>query len=141
MANPKTSTQVATLDDDDDFGGTAAATIEPAVPSLKSNGVHIDAEKIGLSGDEVELYIYSGKEDGERDAVFIQLDLEGGTLSYQVPRDTWCKIPVEVFEATIGTAELEIHEPNRSGDGTSVRTTPRYNYKVRRVVKQVQAQR
>lgn len=133
----KNQAQVATLDDlDPPLTGKGAdeAQIEPAVPSLKTNGVHLDPKRMGLSGEEVEIYIYSGKDDGERDAVFIQLDIEGGTLSYQVPRDKWCKIPTEVFEATIGSAELEIHEPNGRGDGVSVRSTPRFNYKTRRVV-------
>ena len=113
--------------------------LEPAVPTLKPTGrsVVIDPKKSGLSGDEVEIFIYSGREDGERDAVFVQLDIEGATLSYQIPRDTWSRIPVEVFEATIDNATMELFEPDpRSDGGLSIRQTPRFNYKVRRTVKQ-----
>ena len=113
--------------------------LEPAVATLKPTGrsVVIDPKKSGLSGDEVEIFIYSGREDGERDAVFVQLDIEGATLSYQIPRDTWSRIPVEVFEATIDNATMELFEPDpRSDGGLSIRQTPRFNYKVRRTVKQ-----
>ena len=112
--------------------------LEPAVPTLKPSGrgTAINPEKLGLSGDEVDIFIYSGKEDGERDAVFVQLDIEGATLSYQIPRDTWSSIPVEVFEATIDCATMELFEPDpRSDGGLSVRQTPRFNYRVRRTVK------
>ena len=115
------------------------AAVEPAVATLKPTGrsVVIDPKKSGLSGDEVEIFIYSGREDGERDAVFVQLDIEGATLSYQIPRDTWSRIPVEVFEATIDNATMELFEPDpRSDGGLSIRQTPRFNYKVRRTVKQ-----
>ena len=112
--------------------------LEPAVPTLKPSGrgTAINPEKLGLSGDEVDIFIYSGKEDGERDAVFVQLDIEGATLSYQIPRDTWSSIPVAVFEATIDCATMELFEPDpRSDGGLSVRQTPRFNYRVRRTVK------
>lgn len=112
--------------------------LEPAVATLKPTGrsVVIDPKKSGLSGYEVEIFIYSGREDGERDAVFVQLDIEGATLSYQIPRDIWSRIPVEVFEATIDCATMELFEPDpRSDGGLSVRQTPRFNYRVRRTVK------
>ena len=109
--------------------------LEPAVPTLKPSGRGA-AINPGLSGDEVDIFIYSGKEDGERDAVFVQLDIEGTPLSYQIPRDTWSSIPVEVFEATIDSATMELFEPDpRSNGGLSVRQTPRFNYRVRRTVK------
>lgn len=113
--------------------------LEPAVDTLKPSGrtTVIDPKKSGLSGDEVDIFIYSGREDGERDAVFVQLDIEGATLSYQIPRDKWSRIPLEVFEATIDSATMELFEPDpRSDGGMSVRQTPRFNYKVRRAIKQ-----
>ena len=98
----------------------------------------IDPKKSGLSGDEVEMFIYSGREDGERDAVFVQLDIEGATLSHQrYPATSGSRIPLEVFEATIDAATMELFEPDpRSDGGLSIRQTPRFNYKVRRAIKQ-----
>lgn len=135
--------QVFDLEDSEATGSAVAPSkyednLEPAVPTLKPSGrgTAINPEKLGLSGDEVDIFIYSGKEDGERDAVFVQLDIEGATLSYQIPRDTWSSIPVEVFEATIDSATMELFEPDpRSDGGLSVRQTPRFNYRVRRTVK------
>ena len=112
--------------------------LEPAVDTLKPTGrtTVIDPKKSGLSGDEIEIFVYSGREDGERDAVFVQLDIEGATLSYQIPRDKWCRIPREVFEATIESAVLELFEPDpRSDGGLSVRQSPRFNYQTRRALK------
>jgi len=112
--------------------------LEPAVDTLKPTGrtTVIDPKKSGLSGDEIEIFVYSGREDGERDAVFVQLDIEGATLSYQIPRDKWCRIPREVFEATIESAVLELFEPDpRSDGGLSVRQSPRFNYQIRRALK------
>ena len=130
------------FDLDEQHSGTvpdsAEASLESAVPTLKPTGrsTVIDPAKSGLSGDEVEIFVYSGREDGERDAVFVQLDIEGATLSYQIPRDTWSRIPLEVFEATIDNATMELFEPDpRSDGGLSIRQTPRFNYKVRRTVK------
>ena len=43
---------------------------------------------------------------------------------------------LEVFEATIDCATMELFEPDpRSGGGLSVRQTPRFNYRVRRTIK------
>lgn len=130
------------VDLDEQHSGTvpasAEASLEPAVPTLKptGRGTVIDPAKSGLSGDEVEVFIYSGREDGERDAVFVQLDIEGATLSYQLPRDKWCRIPREVFENTIQSAVLELFEPDPNSDGgLSVRQSPRFNYQIRRALK------
>ena len=134
------SDQVFDLDEDQNAVSTVPeATLEPAVATLRPTGrsAVIDPKKSGLSGDEVDVFIYSGKEDGERDAVFVQLDIEGATLSYQIPRDKWSRIPLEVFEATIDAATMELFEPDpRSDGGLSIRQTPRFNYKVRRAIKQ-----
>ena len=133
------SDQVFDLDEDQNAVSTVPeATLEPAVATLRPTGrsAVIDPAKSGLSGDEVEVFIYSGREDGERDAVFVQLDIEGATLSYQIPRDKWCRIPREVFEATIESAVMELFEPDpRSDGGLSVRRSPRFNYQTRRALK------
>lgn len=81
--------QVVDLDDEPSNAAPSKYedNLEPAVDTLKPTGrsTVIDPKKSGLSGDEVDIFIYSGREDGERDAVFVQLDIEGATRPTRSP--------------------------------------------------------
>lgn len=114
MANPKTNSQVSTLDDE-----VAVATAPATVVAGMLNGANHDS---ALSGKMEIITIYSSRDDGGTDAVPVGIN----GYAYQIPRDKPFKIPTEVAQI-LRDAVGVTYVPGPGGTNTE-RQQPRFAF-------------
>lgn len=110
MANPKSNSQISTLDDEPVEQSTVQAT-----------AVNISADT-SLSGKKEVVTIHSSAEDGGSDGVFISHN----GYAYNMPRDTPHTLPTEV--AQILRDAVTTTYKSGAGGAVTERQMPRFSF-------------
>lgn len=118
MATNKSQSTVTTLDNE--TPDTQADATASAPEATQVRGANHDAE---LCGETVMLTIHASDSDGGQDAVKVGVN----GYMYQIPRNTPCKVPVEVA-GVIKTAVVEQIRLSADGKSHVTQNVPRYAY-------------